>query len=109
MPGWQREVQDLVDAGELNVLGILQEQHGDRARLFHQWQGLNFPLLVDSFNELGVKVGWLLSLLQGLPRPNMKTSEVVAPPRWSIGLGLESAAASTASSSAEIYTIISQN
>ena len=45
-----------MDAGELNVLGILQEQHGDRARLFHQWQGLNFPLLVDSFNELGVKV-----------------------------------------------------
>lgn len=56
MPGWHRETQDLVATGELQVAGILQEQHGDRARLFHQWQQMDFPLLVDSFNELGVKV-----------------------------------------------------
>lgn len=56
MPGWQREVKGLVESGRLQVAGILQEQHADRALLFHQWQRLDFPLLVDSYNELGVKV-----------------------------------------------------
>lgn len=56
MPGWHAETLDLVAAGALQVAGILQEQHGDRARLFHQWKRMDFPLMVDSFNELGVKV-----------------------------------------------------
>jgi hypothetical protein len=46
----------LVASGKLRVAGILQEQHADRALLFHQWKAMDFPLMVDSFNELGVKV-----------------------------------------------------
>jgi tetratricopeptide (TPR) repeat protein len=46
----------MVAQGRLAVAGILQEQHPDRARLFHQWQGMDFPLLVDGLNRLGVKV-----------------------------------------------------
>jgi hypothetical protein len=46
----------MVAAGRLTVAGILQEQNPDRARLFHQWKGMEFPLLVDALNRLGVKV-----------------------------------------------------
>jgi hypothetical protein len=56
VPGWHAETKDLVASGKLRVAGILQEQHADRALLFHQWKGMDFPLMVDSYNELGVKV-----------------------------------------------------
>lgn len=56
MPGWHAETKDLVASGKLQVAGLLQEQHADRALLFHQWKGMDFPLMVDSYNELGVKV-----------------------------------------------------
>jgi hypothetical protein len=36
------------------MLGIVQEQHPDRARLFMQWKGMDWPILVDSLNLLGV-------------------------------------------------------
>lgn len=38
------------------MVGIVEEQHGDRARLFHQWQELDGPVFVDSLNLLGVTV-----------------------------------------------------
>ncbi|NNF06460.1 MAG: hypothetical protein HKN21_06845, partial [Candidatus Eisenbacteria bacterium] len=36
------------------MLGIVQEQHPERARLFHQWKQLDWPLYVDSYNYLEV-------------------------------------------------------
>jgi len=36
------------------MVGILEEQHPDRARLFMQWKRMGWPLLVDSYNLLGV-------------------------------------------------------
>lgn len=36
------------------MLGILQEQHPDRARLFMQWKQMDWPLLADPLNLLGV-------------------------------------------------------
>ncbi len=38
------------------MVGILQEQHPDRAILFMQWQEMGWPLLVDSLNLLEVTV-----------------------------------------------------
>jgi hypothetical protein len=38
------------------MVGIIQEQHPDRARLFMQWKKLGWPILVDSYNLLGVRV-----------------------------------------------------
>lgn len=38
------------------MLGIIQEQHPDRARLFMQWKQMDWPVLVDSYNLLGVAV-----------------------------------------------------
>jgi hypothetical protein len=36
------------------VAGIIQEQHPDRARLFMQWKGMDWPIMIDSLNRLGV-------------------------------------------------------
>ena len=54
MPGWHVRTQSLVEQGLLNVVGIIQEQHPERARLFMQWKEMEWPLLVDSLNLLGV-------------------------------------------------------
>ena len=52
MPGWHDAVQDLYESGELQVVGIIQEQHPDRCRLFMQWKQMGWPILVDSLNLL---------------------------------------------------------
>ena len=54
MPGWHDQTKELVAKGELQVVGLIQEQHPDRARLFMQWKNMGWPLLVDSLNLLGV-------------------------------------------------------
>jgi len=36
------------------MVGIIQEQHPDRARLFMQWKQMDWPILVDSLNALSV-------------------------------------------------------
>ena len=56
MPGWHELTAELEKSGKLKVAGIVQEQHPDRASLFMQWQKMAWPVLADSFNELGVKV-----------------------------------------------------
>ncbi|MCI0418418.1 MAG: tetratricopeptide repeat protein, partial [Acidobacteria bacterium] len=38
------------------MVGIIQEQHPDRTRLFMQWKPMGWPILVDSLNLLGVAV-----------------------------------------------------
>ena len=37
-------------------MGIVQEQHADRARLYRQWRQLEWPILVDSLNLLDFRV-----------------------------------------------------
>jgi len=56
VPGWHAKTKEHVEAGSLQVLGIVQEQHPDRAALFMQWKQMDWPVLADPFNELGVKV-----------------------------------------------------
>lgn len=68
MPGWHKRTASFVADGRLNVVGVLQEQHPNRARLFHQWKGMDFPLLVDGLNRLGVKVVPIRLLLDGKGR-----------------------------------------
>ena len=41
------------DSGELVVVGITEEQHPDRCRLFAQWKGFDWPILWDPFNLTG--------------------------------------------------------
>lgn len=56
LPVWQKTVKPFVEAGELVALGVVQEQHPDRARLYKQWRQLGWPILVDSLNLLDLAV-----------------------------------------------------
>ncbi len=56
MPGWHAKTKNLVAEGKLKVAGIVQEQHPNRAMLYMQWQQMDWPVLADPFNELGIKV-----------------------------------------------------
>jgi tetratricopeptide (TPR) repeat protein len=38
----------------VQIVGIIQEQHPDRARLFMQWKQMDWPILIDSLNLQGV-------------------------------------------------------
>ena len=49
-------MQPWVKAGKLRVIGVVQEQHGERARLYRQWRALGWPIYVDSLNQLGLAV-----------------------------------------------------
>ncbi|MFN0059638.1 MAG: hypothetical protein ACKVX7_14370 [Planctomycetota bacterium] len=55
VPGWHAVTKSLPDADELRHIGIVEEQHGERAALFQQWQQLEWPVLVDALNLLDVR------------------------------------------------------
>ncbi len=65
MPGWHDATRRLQESshgrasgatGKLQMVGIVQEQHPARARLFMQWRRMDWPVMVDSLGLLGVKV-----------------------------------------------------
>ena len=47
---WHNLTRQARDDGKLVVLGVIQEQHPDRCRLFSQWQGMDWPILHDPIN-----------------------------------------------------------
>lgn len=55
MPVWHATTEKWVEDGRLVVLGVAQEQHADRCRLFAQWHGIEFPILHDPINFIGAK------------------------------------------------------
>lgn len=52
MPVWHDSTRQLAKDGKLVVLGVTQEQHPDRCRLFAQWKGFDWPILHDPINVL---------------------------------------------------------
>lgn len=40
--------------GRLVVIGVVQEQHPDRTRLYRQWRQLDWPIAVDALNTLNL-------------------------------------------------------
>lgn len=56
MPVWHEKTKALRESGQLLVVGITQEQHPARCRLFAQWHGIDWPILWDPFNRTGSKV-----------------------------------------------------
>ncbi len=56
MPGWHAATKELQDSGKLEMIGIIQEQNPERARLFMQWQQMEWPIMVDTFDLLEVSV-----------------------------------------------------
>ena len=55
MPAWNTKLQKYVQEGKLVVIGIAQEQHSDRVRLFAQWHHLEWPILHDPVNVMQVR------------------------------------------------------
>lgn len=56
MAGWREAVKPHVEAGKLTVIGVVQEQHADRARLYKQWKKIDGPIYIDALNTLGLAV-----------------------------------------------------
>jgi len=54
VPGWHDSTLELQKQGKIRMVGIIQEQHPERARLFMQWKQMNWPILVDSLDLLEV-------------------------------------------------------
>jgi len=55
VPGWHEKTKELQKNGKIQVVGLIQEQHADRCSLFQAWHGMEWPVLVDSLNLLGVR------------------------------------------------------
>ena len=55
MPAWNTKISTWIREKKLVVLGIAQEQHPNRCRLFAQWQKLNWPILHDPINVMQVR------------------------------------------------------
>ena len=53
---WHKETLAAQENREIQIVGLIQEQHADRCRLFMQWKGMDWPVMVDSLNELQVAV-----------------------------------------------------
>jgi hypothetical protein len=55
VPGWHEKTKALQQEGKLRLVGIVEEQHPDRTRLFMQWKEMGWPLLHDPINLLAVE------------------------------------------------------
>ncbi len=77
MPGWHERTLQFQQDRRLQLVGIIQEQHPDRARLFMQWKQMEWPILVDSLNLLGVSAVPITLLIDeaGIIRVVNPTSE----------------------------------
>ena len=56
MPVWHERMREWREAGELQMVGLIQEQHPKRCRLFGQWKQFDWPILWDPFNTTGSAV-----------------------------------------------------
>ncbi|MEE8171194.1 MAG: hypothetical protein V3T70_11670 [Phycisphaerae bacterium] len=56
MPVWRDVVRPLIADDKLVVIGVTQEQHPDRCRLFAQWKDIDWPILHDPINAVGVEM-----------------------------------------------------
>ena len=52
VPVWHEATREWVKQGRLVLLGVTQEQHADRCRLFAQWKRFDWPILHDPINVL---------------------------------------------------------
>ena len=52
---WHEQTRLARQSDQLVVLGVIQEQHADRCRLFAQWQGFDWPILHDPINQLAAR------------------------------------------------------
>ncbi len=51
---WQKITKPYIESGELTVIGVVQEQHPDRAKLYRQWHQFDWPVFVDALNTFDI-------------------------------------------------------
>lgn len=56
MPVWHEVTRKLREDGKIQLVGLIQEQHPDRCKLFMQWKQMDWPVLVDPLNLSEVSV-----------------------------------------------------
>lgn len=52
---WHEATKDARNGGQLILLGVIQEQHAERCRLFAQWKRFEWPIVHDPINLLGAQ------------------------------------------------------
>jgi tetratricopeptide (TPR) repeat protein len=55
VPAWNNKTREWIREGKLVVVGIAQEQHPNRCRLFAQWHKIDWPILHDPINKMQVR------------------------------------------------------
>ena len=55
MPVWHATIKKLAPQN-LAVIGVVQEQHSERTKLYKQWKQYDFPIAQDSITKLGAAV-----------------------------------------------------
>lgn len=85
MPVWHATTRELRESGRLALVGLVQEQHPERAELFALWQDFDWPVLWDPFTLSGSQVVPRTFLLDGQgvvramnPRPEQIEALVAA-------------------------------
>ena len=53
---WYKKAKPFVESGELAILGVVQEQHAERALLYRQWKQFEFPIVQDATTSLNLAV-----------------------------------------------------
>lgn len=56
LPVWYKTAKPLIDSGKLTMLGVVQEQHAERAQLYKQWKQYDFPIVQDATTSLNLAV-----------------------------------------------------
>lgn len=49
---WDKTAAPFVESGDLVILGVVQEQHAERARLYRQWRQFQWPIAQDAITKL---------------------------------------------------------
>lgn len=49
---WYKTAKPYLEAGDFAILGVVQEQHAERAQLYKQWKQYDFPIAQDATTEL---------------------------------------------------------
>ena len=56
LPVWYKSAKPLIESGKLAMLGVVQEQHAERAQLYKQWKQFDFPIAQDATTSLNLAV-----------------------------------------------------
>ncbi|MEM7474828.1 MAG: hypothetical protein AAF483_07535 [Planctomycetota bacterium] len=52
---WHEQTKQARESGELVVLGVIQEQHAERCRLYAQWKQYDWTIVQDPINRLDAR------------------------------------------------------